>query len=215
MARKPPAPRKLPPHTRRTRGLTSANRPLSDQERAMIWTLTEEGRSQRFVAESLGIGRSTVTRELAKDPVGLEQIRAALREARGEKWKRAETLGIDEATSWLELLSRMRDSLTTALDTRDARKRRQATRDALEVLGVIPRVLQATKAAAGEACKQVQVLTGGVTERIGGTSPASDELADNPELLVEQCIAAGCVDQLSPVLKAYAQKRMAERRGGG
>jgi IS30 family transposase len=212
MAKQPASTRKIKPHTRRTRDKTSAARKLPDSLRALIWQLTEEGLSQRAVAEKLDIGRSSVTRELATDPAQLEQIRAVLREARSERWKRAEGLGVDEVNEWLGILQRVRGLLEQGLGQKTAKKRKDAINQVLGVLAVIPKVIQATKGAAGEASRQVQVLTGGVTDRIGGTSPATPEdLVDNPEMLIEQCIAAGCVDMLSPVLKAAALKRLAER----
>ena len=204
MAKKPDKPPKIAPHTRRTLGLTSANRPVTDEERALVWQLAEEGWSQRAIADKVGLGRSTVARELAKDAVGLEQIRASLREARAERTKKLEGAGLDEANEWLSVASRVRRELLAAMDTKDGKKRKTAMTEAVSVLGVLPRMLQATRAAGAEGVKLTQLLTGGVTERMGG--PVSPEDM-SPDQIIDRAIALGKENDLPPALRARAKAR--------
>lgn len=187
----------------RTRGVSSVSAEITKEERALIWQLTEEGFSQRDVAQKLSISRTSVTRILSEDPVGLEQVRAILREARAQKWKRSETLGIDEAIEWLELLAATRKQLAEALAIKDQRKRRAKLKELYELLHIIPRVIQATKGSAGESAKQVQLLTGGVTERLGAAINDEDL---SPEQLCHRAIGLGREHELPPRLREFAMK---------
>lgn len=185
------------------RGVAAVNKKLSDEERALIWQLTEEGFSQREIGERLGCGRTAVTRTLADDPVALEQVRTVLREARAAKWKRCEDLGISEANAWTEMLNDTRAKLALALQVKNKRERRSQLKELYELLHIIPRIIQATKGSAGESAKQVQLLTGGVTERLG-TAINDDDLS--PEQLCQRAIMLGRESELPPRLREYALK---------
>lgn len=191
------------------RGVSSAGKKLTDEEKGLIWQLTEEGFSQREIADRMGLGRTVVTLTLAADPINLEQVRAVLREARASKWKRCEDIGISEANAWSEMLKTMRLQLTEAMAIKDQRKRRAKLKGIYEVLHIIPRVIQATKGSAGESAKQVQLLTGGVTERLG---TAVNDADLSPEQLCRRAINLGCEDSLSPNLREYAKKLKAREQ---
>lgn len=183
---------------RKKAGQTAYNAPLTDEARAAIWTLTEEGQSQRSVGKMLDVAPSTVSKELAQDPVRLEALRARQREARAQGWKRIEELGLEELVGWLERLR----------DYRTGKKRR--TKKSIEDLDRLPRVLQAVRAAAETSTKTVQLLTGGLTERIGSDT-ASDSNLD-PEQLIEMAVQFNCVEMLPPKLRVIATARQKGRK---
>lgn len=166
---------------------------IDDNRSAMIWTLTEEGMSRRGIAKQLNISARSVGRVLSKDPVRLEDLRIAQREARSQKWQRVEELGLDELIGWLER-------------TRDIRigKRKPRDSDAL-----VPSFLRALRSAAESGTKATELLQGGVTERMGKES--TSELTDSPEALIEQAIALNIVDRLPPLLREAAQRRLSEQ----
>lgn len=205
-----PAPRRKSPAGKTFRGVTPVTKALTDEEKALIWQLTEEGLSQREIGEKLGIGRNSVTRTLASDPVGLEQVRTVLREARAAKWKQCEAIGITEALEWQKMLAVARASLQTALAMTNRKLRIAKLSEIYDLLHVIPRVIQATRAAAGESAKQVQLLTGGITERIG-TAVNDEDLG--PEQLCQRAISLGREADLPPRLRAYAEA-LRSRQGG-
>lgn len=206
MAKQPASTRKIKPHTRRTLGVTSASQVITAQERALIWQFAEEGWSQRAIAEKTGLGRSTVARELAKDPVALEQLRAALREARAERTKKLEGAGLDEANGWLDIAKDVRARLQKALETKSPKARRAAMAEAVQVLAVVPRMIQAARGAGADGVKLTQLLTGGVTERVGG--PVSPEDM-TPDQIIDRAIALGRESELPPRLRARAEQRKA------
>lgn len=179
----------------RGRGTSDYNAPLTNEARALIWTLAEEGHSQRATAERLNIAPGTVGRELISDPIRLEALRARQREARSTKWRALESTGLDEALAWLKELSAMRPRFAGT-------GRRQLSTRALDRLAVLPRIVASLQRAAAEGSKQVQLLTGGLTERIGG------EQADlTAEQIVEMAAQAGLLEMLPPRLRAYAKER--------
>lgn len=164
--------------------------PLDEKAAAMIWTLVEEGLSRREIASQLKLGFATVDRHLAKDPVRLEGIRIAQREARSKKWQRVEDLGLVETIGWLE----------------ESRKIRTGKRQPKATDAFVPRFISATRHAAETGTKTVELLNGGPTERI--VTESTSELTDNPEALIQMAIEFGVVDRLPPMLRDAARRRL-------
>lgn len=191
--RKPPT-RKGRRKTPKNKGRTEYNIPLTDIAQAMIWTLTEEGLSQRGVAKELRITVSTVWRELASDPVRHEALRTRQREARSQGWRQLETLSLDEAIGWVQSLRRVRLSRSQGISERQERR-----------IMLIPRAIQATRHTAETSTKMVQLLTGGATDRVDQTRGEVDET--NAEQLVQMAIEANLVDRLPPSLQEYAKRK--------
>ena len=181
-------------------GTTEYKAKLEAEQKAAIWTLTEEGLSQREVGRRLEISPSAVGRELSRDPIGLEALRARQREERSKRWRRIEDLGLDETIAWLER----------------AKSIRQAKKAPSKVDVLVPRFLQAIRHTAETATRQTQLLTGGATSRL---DVQDTEGQQNAEQLIEAAIEMGCVDQLPPRLKDRALKVQGERKddwyGGG
>lgn len=208
MARKPSQPEK-PKKRRRSFGVAGGVvRPMTREEKAMIWELTAAGFSQRKVAEEMGLCRTSVYTVLHSDPVGLEQIRADLREQRAERTKRLEGLGLDEAAAWLELAQNSRTELLSALRQKDQRKQKQALNRILAVLAVVPKMVQAARAAGADGAKLTQLLTGGVTERIGAPSVGED--LTTARALIDAARALGRLEDLPPAIRQAAEAEEAK-----
>lgn len=184
--------------TRKHAGTPHYNAKLPDEIVASIWTLTEEGHSQRATAELLKLAPSTVSEELAKDPTRLEALRARQREDRARQWKRIEALGLDEVIGWLER----------------SKKYRLAKRSPKELrFPMVPRFLHAAVRAADSATKTVQLLMGGVTERVGGDPRQSVDEMDG-ETLIQMAIELNQVEILPPRLRAAAKRKAKEQDAG-
>jgi IS30 family transposase len=186
-------PTRGPQRRRKNAGTGSYNKPLTDQLVATIWTLTEEDRSQRAIGELLGVAPSQVSKELGRDPIRLEALRARQREERAKRWKRLETVGVDELLEWAKVLKDARPEFTST--------RKHISQRRIERLAVLPRILTALRGVAAEGSKQTQLLTGGATERVGQEQPS--ELS--AEQLVAQAIERGLVDRLPERLREYAK----------
>lgn len=182
----------------RNKGRTDAQARMHESTRAMIWTLTEEGKSQRGVAEVLGISPSAVGRELATQPVELEAVRARQREARARLWRELETLSLEEAVGWMGQLKAYRqkkvDGPGKAISVREERR-----------LLMLPRAIQVSRQAAEGATKMTQLLTGGATERFEQSGTIDETNADQ---LVQMAIDAGVVDKLPPAMQEYAKRKL-------
>lgn len=185
---------------RRTTGTTTVIREdMPPNQVAAVWTLTEEGRSQRWIAEKLGVSAATVNRILGADPFRLETVRARQREARADKWKSIENLGLEVVEMGLTRL-------------KSVMKRRGMSKKSAEELHAVSRSLQASGIAAKTATTSVQLLTGAVTERVGVAQAAQEQGQGDPELTLEAAIAAGVPLESLPVAwRDEARKRMAER----
>jgi len=181
---------------RKNAGTAHYQAKFSDELRALIWTLTEEGCSQREVAKRLDIATSSVGNELATDDIRLGALRARQRETRALNWKKLEDVSVKEALEWVSILSKNRFGF-------NATGKSQISQRKLERIAIIPRILTGLKNVAGEGSKQVQLLTGGVTERRG-----EETTEINAEQLVAEAIARGCVDRLPPRLRAYAEEQV-------
>lgn len=200
MSKKPTRPTGGPKRHRKDRGSTNYGEAISDELQAMIWTLTEEGNSQREGAAKLKISPVTFGKYLALDPIRLEGIRARQREARSQAWKKLENVCVGEALEWVDVLTKARPGF-------NANGKGQISTRKLDRIAVIPRILTSLKGLGGEGSKQVQILTGGVTERIGDEQ--GGELT--AEQLVQQAIDRGLVDKLPARLREYA--RQVEKAG--
>lgn len=202
-APKPQEPPRKPRKTPKGAATAGYNLPLTAEQRAKIWTLTEEQLSQREVARQLGLAPGTVGRELAKDPIGLESLRARQREDRAKRWRRIEDMGLDETIGWLERISKIRTG------------QNRMSKRAMAEMPLVPRFLQSVRAAAETATKQVQLLTGGATERVEGQGGGNDSDAMTPEQLIEQAIELDAIQMLPPRLRAQAllEKRKRETEG--
>lgn len=195
----PPSPL-APRGARRNKGSTDYNAPLDDAARALIWTLTEEGKSARAIADELGISPSSVSKALGSDPVALESLRQRMREARSGRWKEIETLALDETIAWIGALRGVRVKIERAGD-------RGVSERAWRSLTAMPRALACLRHAGESATRMVQLLTGGATERMGHEKDTDETSADQ---LVAMAIDAGLVEQLPPRLKEYAKELQAK-----
>lgn len=192
-----------PTPQKRNKGKTGYNAKLTEAAKAMVWVLTEEGKSQRQVAELLGIVASTVSKTLASDPVALEALRARQREARARLWRELETLSLEEAVGWMGQLKAYRqkkvDGPGKAISVREERR-----------LLMLPRAIQVSRQAAEGATKMTQLLTGGATERFEQSGTIDETNADQ---LVQMAIDAGVVDKLPPAMQEYAKRKMEKGNG--
>lgn len=174
----------------------------------MIWHLAENGLSQRGIAEKMGLSRTSVYTVLHQDPVALEQIRADLREERANRTKRLEGLGLDEAAEWLELASSARKQLISAMSSKDEKRQKKALDRLLGILAVVPKMVSAARAAGADGARLTQLLTGGVTERIGG-APVGEDLT-TARALIDAARALGRLGDLPPAIKAAAEAEAAK-----
>lgn len=171
---------------------------LDDHARALIWTLAEEGGTQRSIADQMGIAPSTVGRVLASDPVGLEALRARLREAQAGAWKAIQAAATAETLAWIQSLGAVRKKLEKGGD-------KGVSERVWRSLLAMPRALSAVRHAGESGTRMVQLLTGGATERIDRADSGGDADA---EQLVQMAIDAGLVDRLPPALRDYANAKM-------
>lgn len=173
---------------------------LDDTGRALIWTLTEEGRSQRQIAEQIGVTPGTVSKVLASDPVALEALRARLREVQSAGWKQIQALALDETLAWLGTLATVRKRFEKS-------GKRGASEGLYKAIASVPRALGAVRHAGEASTKMVQLLTGGATERVEQGGQTIDE--SNAEQLVQMAIEAGLVDKLPASMRKYAAGKAA------
>lgn len=202
--KRPPRPAPAPPSAPRkdTRpNLSSQGNELPDEARALIWTLTEEGLSQREVAKELGIAASTVGKTLARDPIALDALRARQREARSAGWKQIETGGLDLTIGWIGIMRK--------LQKRIAKGSALPTEGEMVALASLPRAMAASRHVAESATKMVQLLTGGATERVDQTGGPEET---NAEQLVDMAIESGLVDKLPPAMQEYARAKMEKKK---
>lgn len=186
---------------RRAAGKSSYNEPLTKDQIAQLWVLAEEGHSQRHIAKILGCAPSTVSKQLAADPVAIEALRARLREERASRWKQIESLGLDELIAWLGRVSNMRSAKMPA-----RLSKRQETE-----LHTTPRYITALRHTAETATRTVQLLTGGVTERIGKDQGQHEDEIATAEGLIAQAIEMDAIDLLPPPLRARARAEQTKR----
>lgn len=187
---------------RKGKGAAGYNAPLTDAQEAAIWTLAEEGKSQRGIAEELRLAPSTVGKVLARDPVRLDALRARLREERAQRWKQLETRSIDLALRWVDRTDKV------------VRKGKLSGADYDRLGTSFPRLLSSLTRAGEAGAKMTQLLTGGATERIGGEQSAGLDSMTN-EQLIDAYIGLGRVDELPPVLQALARKEIERRAAPG
>jgi predicted transcriptional regulator len=167
---------------------------LDEDAKALIWTMSEEGQSQRGIAAELGIAPSTVGKELAADPVRLEALRARLREQRSERWKKLEIESIDVA---IDGVAKLKTKIS------------KGKLDAHELARSLSSLTRSGEAGA----KMTQLLTGGATDRLALGGSGQSELGDmTNEQLIEAYIELGRVKDLPPMLRALAEKEI-KRRG--
>lgn len=198
MAKRKPKPRSKYP---KVLGRSDYNAPLPEEVDAAIWALTEEGLSQRAVAEQLGIGPSKVGHALVKDPIRLDELRARQREHRAQRWKGIEDVGLGETLAWLEAVKKIR---LAGWD--------KASKKTLAKLALIPRIIQAVRHTAETATRATQLLTGGATSRVERTG-VSDDL-DTPEGVIRAAIEVGlAITDIPPALRPRARVIMLELQG--
>lgn len=176
----------------------------------------------RQTARELGFALATVQRYLGEDPHRLRSLRSALEEERALKWAQLEHRGLDAA---LDGCGHVAEILG---------KRRKGWRDTdRHNLMVVSRTLAALRLASDTASKQVQLLTGGATERtaaIGMTAEervaAMDELMLYEELrgreagvlippgMRERLERPSETDEQSPPPKAIPEKKRRKKTSG-
>jgi transcriptional regulator with XRE-family HTH domain len=166
----------------------------------LVWQFTEEGLSQREIARRLECSTNTVSTILAKDPVALESARQRLREERAQRWKRIESMGLDETIDWLIEVGKLRTLLGGKRLPASAKCR-------LALAATIPSYLRAVQITAATATRQVQLLTGGATERVDQRTTSSDSEI-TADQLIQLAIDLGdpaAIQALPPNLRAKAQ----------
>ena len=154
--------RDMPPPAKR-RGLATI--PLTDVERAAVWTLSEEGYSTRQVADQLGIAHGQVSKVLSQDLPRLEALRAAQREDRSRQMIAMRDLAVRVATKALK-------KLEAALDNP------KLSKASIERYAVLPRAITAAANASFGAEKIAALLTGRPTEIIGTPLGNLSDLSD-------------------------------------
>ena len=183
------------PKPRKGKGKSTYNAPLGDDAEARIWVLTEEGLSQRAVAEQLGVAASTVGAALAKDPVRLESLRARLAEERASRYREMEQKGQLACLLWLDESIKLGERVAKrGLSAIGAKQ--------LDKVAILPRLIQVGSQTAERSTKASNLLTGKATERVENTTKEMD--ADQ---LIDAAIEHGLVDRLPPALQDEAKKR--------
>ncbi len=151
--------------------------PLTDEQVAALWLSYEETGSYRATGRALGISDTTVARWARKDPIRLAALIAARADARAERFREIEERSIKETLELLEVLTKARTAIAKSGKSGAMSRKEQFQR--------IPPVLSALQRLAGDAATKVQLLTGGVTERLGSENPGG---VDASELTDEQLI---------------------------
>lgn len=187
---------------RKASGTSDYNAPIPESILAQVWVLTEEGNSQRSTAEQLKISPSQVHKILGEDPVRLEALRARQREARATRWKQVENAGLDELIAWLEEIRKYRET--------PIGKKTMSQREEMR-LTLLPRLVNSLRQAAETGTKTVQLLTGGLTERVG-TDREHVETEMSSEQLINTAIELDAIEILPPRLREAAKREKARRK---
>ena len=146
--------------------------PITDELRARIWVLVEEGCSFREIRKQTGCDYYTIQRVRAEDPERLRELIAAKQEERAALWKQIEHQAISLQGKFLGGAER--------LFFGDDGKVRDDRQDKFAEFGA--RWLSAVQRSASDATTKHQLLTGGATERIDNgpaLEPGSDEYLIN------------------------------------
>ncbi len=172
--------------------------PLGDEEEAFIWTLADEGCSQREIARQSGRHLRTVQRVLAKDPAKLQAIRAAAAEERAVFWREHERESLQELLHYRALIH---DVICTK-----AGKRRKLTDDDRKDLSIYIRVLNPVRHIAEAATVKHELLIGQPTERIDEQAVPwqmdPDQWTD--ERIITETIRGDLVDRMPARMKKVA-----------
>lgn len=148
---------------------------LSDDQRARIWVLREERQSLREIATEIGCHNRSVSRVLNEDPGRAAALAAVQREERARSWEQIE----DKS---LKILRDALDDVHATIRTQGGRKKRIVGKDASVRLTHLTRLVGPLRMAADSATAKSQLLSGGVTERIGSSSGGigdPDNMDDN------------------------------------
>ncbi|MFM9994954.1 MAG: hypothetical protein ACKVU4_04035 [Phycisphaerales bacterium] len=176
-----------------------SRRRYSTDDKAIVWSLREQGLSLRAIEEQTGVPHPTIWRILHADPVRNETIETRLRARQSAEFEEMGSKAREAAILWLDEC--------IAVGKGGLGKIKPAM---LGKLAVLPRIIHATSQAAQHATKTAALLQGRATERVESTT---QDLSRDPDALIDAAIECGIVGHLPPALRVEAERRVAERPG--
>jgi predicted transcriptional regulator len=169
--------------------------PKSDEERAHVWVLFEEGHSQREIARQTGMGARTVQRILREDPGRLEALAALQRDERRLLWREIENQALRGVQQT------MREAMARLFD--DDGKAREGLMEIDRVfVAELPKVGRWMGRIAKDASTHVSLLSGDPTDRValaGGLE--LDVLSATDEELIDEAKRLGLEEKLPARLR--------------
>lgn len=209
------AKRKKPQKTPQTLGegdtsTSTSTTQISDEQKAQMWVLREEGRSLRQIASEVGCSTRSVQREFHTDPARHATLVRVQKEERAAIWQQSENRS-------LKLLVKMLEEDQTQLWTPTGRPKKLTGKRQEEIftrIDTIRKMIGPIRMAADSSTKMSQLLTGGATEIVGSSSDGVglgvDPSKMTDEEAIELAIAHGLVDELPQALRERVEKMRAE-----